>query len=347
MDLLEKHGELEAEYSSGLADDIEAMLQPEYSESDNGSLVQEDPAELFYSSTGEGELELDEYNSSRVRELLEPYSDNLTEEQRRQRFEDRIDEFRNLSLDENTGIEYLQLDPYSVDFRGTDGRVSMSKVDVGYESGQQHRYWIGEQKDGGNFLITKDLLSDSRFFVKTDGAQEMEFYREGGFTGLDVQNFPRLEISNVLELSEQAISGMDSAMGSGEPDYDLQTGVIDEEISRKTDSRQEERIRRRIENTERKSKFASEPENVFEKRMSGDLQPLLQVSDKKKNGGIDLRALFVGPETVPELEEDTYHGVFFGTKKNSGNEQKEFGKEIGDPEKYARDLLEEHGVIDP
>jgi hypothetical protein len=348
MDLLERHEDVEPDYSPEIAEDIEALLKPEYRKTEQGSLVQEDPVELLYESSGQGEFELDEENSSRVRELLEPYGD-ATEEQRQQYFEERISKFRDVSLDEDTDIDYFQFDPYSVKLRSPHGgKVSLSKIDVGLASGDEQRYWTGQDTEGDQFLVTEDLLSRGMFYLLPEsGSQEVEFYTQGkGFTGLDVREFPGLEIPGVMEIASEVNSDLDCALSNSEPAYDIFTDPIEESISRKTDDRrQEERIRRRIRGTEHRSKFASDPEDVFEKRMSGDLQPLLQVSDKKKNGGVDLRALFVGPETVPELEEDAYYGVFFGTKRNSENEQDKFGDDIDDPERYARDVLDNHGVI--
>lgn len=349
MSLMEKH-EIEMEQSPELANDIEAMLQPEYREAGDNSFVQEDPLELLYHSTGDGNFELDRENSERIKELLQPYGDVEEREQKERYFDKRINQFSDISIDEDTGIEYLQFQPYSLDFSPSgEDRISMSRVDVGYNSNSKS-YWIGQGVNGDSFLVTEGLLSQGsreRLFLMTGECETIEFYMEGnGLTSIDVQDYNELELPNVMKLSNQVISDLDSAMADTEPTFNIETDPIDQDMSVKTETpREEERIRRRIENTEHKSKFASDPEDVFEKRMSGPLNPLLQVKETTDSGANDLRALFAGSKAVPELEEDTYYGVFFGIKKNSEDEQKKFSQEIGDSKKFARKVLRDQGII--
>ncbi|MFB6241807.1 MAG: hypothetical protein ABEJ36_03325 [Candidatus Nanosalina sp.] len=348
MDLLEQNDSLEVEYCPELADDIEALLQPDYQEEEPGLYFQEDPLELLYESDGSGNLELDEENSSRVREFLEPYG-NADEDQREEYFADRIVEFDRLELDGHNDINFVQMQPYVMRNSIPPGQqdLRMSEVTVGYDNRDQKQYWVGDTRDGDTFLVTGNLLKTGEFLYMIHGEEpKVEFMPGQEFRTLDHKEHAVLELPQVLDLTSQIHEGLEEALTDAEPSYELNTEPIEQQISRKIeDPRDEERIRRRIGSTEQRSKFASDPEDVFEKRMSGDLQPLLQVSDKKKNGGIDLRALFAGPEVVPEVEDDTYHGVFFGVKKNSENEQKKFGDQIDNPEAYARRKLREHDII--
>lgn len=347
MDLLDKKENLEAEYCPELADDIEALLRAEYEEESSGIRFQKDPLELLYESDDSGNLQLDEQNSSRLREFLEPYGD-AQEGQREEYFSDRIKKFDEINLDEFNDIDFVEMKPYSMrnNLPRNQQDLRMSELTVGYEGENQKQYWVGDTKRGENFLITGDLLDTGNLYLVHGEEPVIEFMPNQEFKELNPREFKALELSEVLDLASQVHSNLASAVSNSEPAYDLRTGPIEQEISRKIeDSRNEQRIRRRIASTEQRSKFASEPEEVFEKRLSGDLKPLLQVSDKKSNGGIDLRALFAGPKVVPELEDNTFYGVFFGVKKNSENQQKNFARQISDPRDYARQKLKKKGLI--
>lgn len=347
MDLLEQKDNLEVEYCPELADDIEALLRSDYEEKSPGLKFQKDPLELLYESDESGNLRLDEKNSSRIHEFLEPYGD-AQESQREEYFSDRINKFDEINLDDFNNIEFVQMRPYSMrnNIPRCQQDLRMSELTVGYEGDNQKQYWVGDTKSGENFMVTGNLLDTENLYLIHGEEPVIEFMPDREFRELDPREFQALEIPEVLDLASQAHSNLASAVTNAEPAYELHTDPIEGEISRKIeDSRNEQRIRRRIASTEQRSKFANDPEDVFEKRLSGNLKPLLQVSDKKSNGGVDLRALFAGPKVVPELDDNTFYGVFFGVKKNSENQQKNFGRQISNPRDYAREKLKEKGII--
>jgi len=356
---------LQPEYRPELADDIEVLLDSEYEEFTEWSQRQQDPLKMVYNFEGSEELELDEENSDRVRDLLEPYG-NAEPDQREEYFEDRMELFGELDLPEDSNINYINMEPYSVRQELGSEELAVSKMRVGYDlPGQKEkakRFWVGARENGENFMWAEKLLQDEEkgleipglVYGATEPTVELSYPGSEATYTQDFREFPGLELGNVLDLSDQILSGVDKALGDKDPLYTIDESPIEPHIQQRCANKaQERKVRRKIRKREVETKHLTDPdpEKVFTKRMSGDLSPLLQIDWNGFQGSMQHRALFAGSNAVPELDENNYYGVFFGQKGGSGNQQRELEDVLSDDseldvETFARNVLKEKGVLE-